>query len=98
MRGSKFKKYLFNFINNFAILYEIERVKMTITLNIPNEQLFDRILWLLNRFKNDGLEIVIPSRKPIQHQEEPQNKFSKFTGIWKDRDITQESIREQAWR
>ncbi|CAA6813962.1 MAG: Unknown protein [uncultured Sulfurovum sp.] len=30
---------------------------MTITLNIPNEQLFDKILWLLNRFKNDGLEI-----------------------------------------
>jgi hypothetical protein len=31
---------------------------MTITLNIPNEQLFEKILWLLSRFKNDGLEII----------------------------------------
>ena len=31
---------------------------MTITLNIHNEQLFDKILWLLNLFKNDGLEII----------------------------------------
>jgi len=71
---------------------------MTITLNIPNEQLFDKILWLLNRFKNDGLEIITHSRKIIPNQEEPQNKFSEFAGIWKDRDITQESIREQAWK
>jgi len=27
-----------------------------------------------------------------------QNIFSKFTGIWRDRDITQESIRKKAWR
>ena len=26
---------------------------------------------------------------------EEKNKFSEFAGIWKDRDITQESIREQ---
>jgi len=31
-------------------------------------------------------------------QNEPKNKFSEFAGIWKDRDITQKSIREQAWR
>jgi len=31
-------------------------------------------------------------------QNEPKNKFSEFAGIWKDRDITQESIRKQAWR
>ena len=31
---------------------------MTITLNVQNEQLFDKILWFLNRFKNDGLEII----------------------------------------
>ena len=32
--------------------------RMQITLNIPNEQLFNQILWLLNRFKNDGVEII----------------------------------------
>ena len=26
---------------------------MTITLNIPNEQLFEKILWFLNRFKSE---------------------------------------------
>ena len=31
---------------------------MQITINISNEQLFDKILWFLNSFKNQGLEIV----------------------------------------
>ena len=71
---------------------------MTITLNIQNEQLFDRIMWLLSRFKNDGLEIITDIQKNISTPIETKNKFSEFSGIWKDRDITQESIREQAWR
>ena len=71
---------------------------MTITLNINNEQLFDKIMWLLSRFKNDGLEINTDFQKNISPPTEPKNKFSEFAGIWKDRDITQESIREQAWR
>lgn len=29
-----------------------------ITLNVQNKQLFDKILWFLNRFKNDGLNIM----------------------------------------
>ena len=71
---------------------------MTITLNIQNEQLFDKIMWFLSRFKNDGLEIITDIQKNISTPTEPKNKFSEFAGIWKDRDITQESIREQAWR
>jgi len=71
---------------------------MTITLNIQNEQLFDKILWLLSRFKNDGLEIITDIQKNKSTPTESKNKFSEFAGIWKDRDITQESIREQAWR
>ncbi len=71
---------------------------MTITLNISNEQLFDRILWLLSRFKNDGLEIITDFQKTISAKEEPKNQFSEFSGMWKDRDITQESIRKQAWK
>ena len=31
---------------------------MTITLNVQNEHLFDKILQLLNRFTNEGLEII----------------------------------------
>ena len=31
---------------------------MQLTINIPNEQLSEKILWLLNSFKTDGLEIL----------------------------------------
>ena len=31
---------------------------MQIAINISNEQLFDKILWFLSSFKNQGLEIV----------------------------------------
>ena len=71
---------------------------MTITLNISNEQLFDKILWLLTRFKNDGLEIITSYHPKKLNQKKPQNRFSEFSGMWKDRYITQESIREQAWK
>ena len=73
---------------------------MTITLNIHNEQLFDKILWFLNRFQNDGLEIITHNKDTNQKDEkEPlENKFSQFSGMWENREITQESIREQAWK
>jgi len=71
---------------------------MTITLNIQNKQLFDKILSLLSRFKNDGLEIITDTQKNISTPREPKNRFFEFAGIWKDRDITQESIRKQAWK
>jgi len=70
---------------------------MTITLNIQNEQLFDNIMWLLSRFKNDGLEIITDIQKNISTSTKSKNKFFEFAGIWKDRDITQESIRVKAY-
>ena len=36
---------------------------MTITLNVQNEQLFDKVLWLLNHLKNYGLEILTSRTK-----------------------------------
>ena len=30
----------------------------TLTINIDNDSLVDRVMWLLEHFKNDGLEIV----------------------------------------
>ena len=62
---------------------------MQLIIEIPNKQLFDKIVQLLNAFKSEGLKII---------EDKPQNKFSEFSGMWKDRDITQESIRKQAWR
>jgi len=30
----------------------------TLTINIQNETLVEKVIWLLDHFKNDGLEIV----------------------------------------
>jgi hypothetical protein len=30
----------------------------TLTINIANDILLDKVMWLLEHFKNDGLEIV----------------------------------------
>ncbi len=38
---------------------------MIITLNIYNKQFLNKILWLLNHFKNDGLEIIVDSKMDI---------------------------------
>ena len=48
---------------------------MTITLNVQNEQLFDKVLWLLNHLKNDGLEILTSRTKP----KESTSSFSNHT-------------------
>jgi len=66
---------------------------MQLTIEIPNEQLFEKIVWLLNAFKGEGLKIIMHNPIPPQKEEE-HDKFSEFSGLWKDRDITQESIRE----
>ncbi len=50
---------------------------MTITLNVQNEQLFDKVLWLLNHFKNDGLEILTSKTK---HKKQ-SNEFLKSTEV-----------------
>ena len=47
---------------------------MTITLNIHNEQLFDKILQFLNRFKNDGLEIMTQYKENKQPNITPHKK------------------------
>jgi len=43
---------------------------MIITLNVQNEQLFDKILHFLNRFTNDGLEIIINRTYKENHQQD----------------------------
>jgi len=71
---------------------------MQLTIEIPNEQLFNKIVWLLNAFKSEGLKIISHNKASNINEEKPKNQFSEFSGMWKDRDITQESIREQAWK
>jgi hypothetical protein len=54
---------------------------MQLTINISNEQLFEKILWLLNSFKNDGLEIIENNRekfKPVIEKKKEGLDFSSF--------------------
>ncbi|MFK5975139.1 MAG: hypothetical protein QM493_01405 [Sulfurovum sp.] len=39
---------------------------MQLTINISNENLSEKILWLLSSFKNDGLEIVSYTKKRLK--------------------------------
>ncbi len=71
---------------------------MQLTIEIPNEQLFKKIVWLLNAFKSEGLRIISHNQISNTNPEEPKHQFAEFAGMWKERDITQESIREQAWK
>ena len=45
---------------------------MQVTLNIPNEQLSEKILWFLEHFKSEGLEIM--KRRKETSLSIPENK------------------------
>ena len=51
---------------------------MQLIINIPNKQLFDKILWLLNSFKNDGLEIISNTKEPLSDPSDNGLDFSSF--------------------
>ena len=51
---------------------------MQLTINIPNEQLSEKILWLLNSFKKDGLEIISNSKKNVPSKLDDGLDFSSF--------------------
>ena len=64
---------------------------MQITLNIPNQQLFEKILWLVNRFKNDGVEIITYIQKNKEKEKSPQlNQFEQLIKM-KSKDSTKVS-------
>ena len=54
---------------------------MTIKIEIPNEQLFEKILWFLNRFKSDGVKIttlnndepIVPKKSKVLESLDPHN-------------------------
>ncbi len=54
---------------------------MRLTIDISNEQLFEKIVWLLNSFKNEGLEIVDNNKesfKPLSKSKQKGLDFSSF--------------------
>ena len=58
---------------------------MQLTINISNEQLFDKILWFLNSFKNQGLEIVESRQTDLFKSDNSQDEvLSSFRDGIKD--------------
>ncbi len=58
---------------------------MQLTINISNEQLFDKILWFLNTFKSQGLEIIESSKKDLYKSDNSQeNVLNSFRDGIKD--------------
>jgi len=55
---------------------------MRVTIEIPNEQLFEKILWLLDAFKSEGLKIIPNNQKKVIHTIKPSPQkgldFSSF--------------------
>jgi len=63
---------------------------MQLTIEIPNQPLYDKILWLLNKFKSDGVKIVttIPKIKRDDSIEESSinsiEHFKRLQGVGKE--------------
>ena len=66
-----------------------------------DESLFEE---LKNQANSLGLSLSAYIRKTLKKDLEEKKKkpqaldFSHFSGMWEDRDITQESIRKKAWK
>jgi len=39
---------------------------MKLTIEIPNEQLLEKIVWLLNAFKSEGLKIISDNKEKFK--------------------------------
>jgi len=68
---------------------------MQILLDIQNKSVSQKILdFLATSFKKNDVRIktLDDTSTDIKHS------FSEFAGLWENRDITIESIRESAWK
>jgi hypothetical protein len=68
---------------------------MQILLNVQNESVSQKILdFLATSFKKNDVSIQTLEDTTI----EKKHQFSEFSGLWENRDINIESIRESAWK
>jgi hypothetical protein len=44
-----------------SVKYIKKELRMQLSLNIKNEQILDKLLWVLEHFKDDGVEIINPN-------------------------------------
>ena len=68
---------------------------MQILLDVQNESVSKKILdFLSTSFQKSDVSV-----KTIENTDTVmKHQFSEFSGLWKDRDINIESIRESAWK
>ncbi len=66
---------------------------MHISLNIKNESISQKVLEFLSSFKQEEIQI-----ETIEDDSTQKESLSSFVGMWKDRDISIETLREAAWK
>lgn len=66
---------------------------MHIAINIKNESLSHKILEYLSSFRKEDVQI-----ETIEQTHINEEKFSSFAGLWKDRSVDLDTIRESAWK
>ena len=52
---------------------------MRLTIEIPNEQLFEKIVWFLNAFKNEGLKIISDGKEKFKSQAQSSQEGLDFS-------------------
>ncbi|MDD2698822.1 MAG: hypothetical protein PHF17_08490 [Arcobacteraceae bacterium] len=68
---------------------------MLITLDIKNESMKDSFLNFIKTLDYVDIKQSTDDEK-IEHQSS-KDKFKEFSGMWQDRNINQETLREKAW-
>lgn len=54
---------------------------MQLTINISDEQLYDKVLWLLKSLQNNGLEIIQNSSNNAEPEQELQDDGLDFSSF-----------------
>lgn len=67
---------------------------MRITLDVPNEQVFEKILWFLDRFKGDGVQIIT-NPEPSKENKVNNAKLKQFEQIINMKSANSIKVNEQ---
>jgi len=54
---------------------------MQLTINISDQQLYDKVLWLLKSLQNNGLEIIQNSSNNVESEKELQDDGLDFSSF-----------------
>lgn len=68
----------------------------TLTIKVKNKE---RLMFLYEMLRYyDFLELPELPELPETEKKKTEHNFFQSAGIWKDRDITQETLRKKAWK